>query len=157
MKRNCSFRVLKCPLNLKFYDSDETVTLPENKIRTWLRSQQSLASATGCPGTQNTSGRCSWHVQPKTRQELAAQTKVVTSKRFVQSACGGCVTPDNRSQELCFELETRDGFHQLPCLPCSFVLWYRLYIKDGDTWLPAAFEVAGLTIPISSLTGSTEM
>lgn len=95
MKRNCSFRVLKCPLNLKFYDSDETVTLPENKIRTWLRSQQSLASATGCPGRQNTSGRCSWHVQPKTRQELAAQTKVVTSKRFVQSACGGCVTPDN--------------------------------------------------------------
>lgn len=34
MKRNCSFRVLKCLLNLKFYDSDETVTLPENKIRT---------------------------------------------------------------------------------------------------------------------------
>ena len=95
MKRNCSFRVLKNPLNLKFYDSDETITLPENKIHTWLRSQQSLASATGCPGRQNTSGPCSWRVQPKTRQELAAQTKVVTSKRFVQSAYGGCVTPDN--------------------------------------------------------------
>ncbi|MXQ89270.1 hypothetical protein E5288_WYG015872 [Bos mutus] len=81
MKRNCSFRVLKYPLNLKFYDSDETITLPENKIHTWLRSQQFLASATGCPGRQNTSGPCSWRIQPKTRQEFAAQTKVVTSKR----------------------------------------------------------------------------
>lgn len=95
MKRNCSFRVLKRPLKLKFYDSDETITLPENKIHTWLRSQQFLASATGCPGRQNTSGPCSWRVQPKTRQEFAAQTKAVTSKRFVQSAHGGYVTPDS--------------------------------------------------------------
>ena len=34
MKLDCSFRVLKCPLNLKFYDSHETIALPENKIRT---------------------------------------------------------------------------------------------------------------------------
>ena len=95
MKRNCSFHVLKRPLKLKFYDSDETITLPENKIHTWLRSQQFLASATGCPGRQNTSGPCSWRVQPKTRQEFAAQTKAVTSKRFVQSAHGGYVTPDS--------------------------------------------------------------
>lgn len=28
-------------------------------------------------------------------------------QRFVQSAWVGCVTPDNMSQKLCFELETR--------------------------------------------------
>ena len=67
----------------------------KDKIHTWLRSQQFLASATGCPGRQNTSGPCSWRVQPKTRQEFAAQTKAVTSKRFVQSAHGGYVTPDS--------------------------------------------------------------
>lgn len=50
MMLHCPFCVLKCLLNLKFYDSDEIMTRPENKKHTWLRSQQSLeptASACG--------------------------------------------------------------------------------------------------------------
>ena len=125
MKRNFSFRVLKCPLNLKFYDSDETITLPENKIHTWLRSQQFLASATGCPGRQNTSGPCSWRIQPKTRQEFAAQTKVVTSKRFVQSAHGGYVTPDSitgrKSSAWTWNKILLSSATQSPLLFCSLV------------------------------------
>lgn len=76
MKLDCSFRVLKCPLNLKLYDSDETISLPENKIRTWLRSKQSLVSTApareGCRTPQDhtacaSSPRLTNSLQPRQR------------------------------------------------------------------------------------------
>lgn len=76
MKLDCSFCVLKCPLNLKFYDSDETTALPENKIRTWLRSKQSLVSTApareGCRTPQDhiasaSSPRLTNSLQPRQR------------------------------------------------------------------------------------------
>lgn len=82
MNLYCSFHVLKCPLNLKFYDSDETRALPENKIYIWLESKQALASRAGCLGMlQNTSGPCNWCFQPRDMPVLfVAQTEVVTLK-----------------------------------------------------------------------------
>lgn len=40
--------VLKCPLSLKSYDSDETIALPGNKTYTWLESGQAVELDATC-------------------------------------------------------------------------------------------------------------
>lgn len=55
MGLNYPFHALKCPLNLKFYDSNETIALQENKRHTWPGNKKLLESTAGFPVTlQNT-------------------------------------------------------------------------------------------------------
>lgn len=64
----CSFHVLKCPLSLKFYDSEETIALPDNKIHTWLSSHWNpLLAARDAAGHLRT---LQWGCQPRVANSL---------------------------------------------------------------------------------------
>lgn len=129
MRLNCSFCVLECPLSLKFYDSDEIIALPENKIHTWLGSKQSLESTVGDLGMLwSALGLCNWDFQLEDLPIACSPDRGGDIQRLVQSARVGCVTPDNitghKSTALNLKQDTR--FHQLPIHSCPFVLWCRL-------------------------------
>lgn len=83
MRLNCSFCALKYPLNRMFYDSNETIALPENKIHTWLRSRQSLESTTPQDWATHAFSQ-------ETCQYLIAQMEVVTSKVCPECIRGMC-------------------------------------------------------------------
>lgn len=81
MGLNYFFCALKCPLNLKFYDSDETIALPENKIHTWLGSKHSLESTSGpLEMLQDPQDSATGAFSPESCQQLVTQTEAMTSK-----------------------------------------------------------------------------
>lgn len=90
MMLHCAFHVLKCPLNPRFYETDEN----QNKIHTWLRkSHRQRSQPAAAQGSYRLSSQCH-PSSPKNCQELVARGEVVTSSWGLSRWLGGCVLPE---------------------------------------------------------------